>query len=68
MPVAPRLLFRGGMARFAVEIPDSRYFERLICCREGCPVHTDARGYVQAAGLGEWERAYRIARGPKRSA
>ncbi len=52
------------MAQFAVEIPDARYFERLIACREACPVHTDSRGYVQAAAAGDWERAYRIARAP----
>jgi formate dehydrogenase beta subunit len=52
------------MSRFAIELPDRRYFERLIKCREGCPVHTDARGYVQAASRGDWALAYRIARGP----
>jgi NADPH-dependent glutamate synthase beta subunit-like oxidoreductase/NAD-dependent dihydropyrimidine dehydrogenase PreA subunit len=52
------------MPRFAVEVPDRRYFERLISCRERCPVHTDARGYVQAAARGDWALAYRIARGP----
>lgn len=52
------------MASFPIEIPDGRYFERLIRCRERCPVHTDARGYVQAAARGDWRLAYRIARGP----
>ena len=52
------------MASFPIEIPDGRYFERLIRCRERCPVHTDARGYVQAASRGDWILAYRIARGP----
>lgn len=52
------------MARFAIEIPDGSYFERLIACREACPVHTDARGYVQAAAAGDFARSYRIARGP----
>ncbi len=52
------------MARFAIEVPDSGYFERLIRCREACPAHTDARGYVQAAARGDWALAYRIARGP----
>ncbi len=47
-----------------VVIPDRRYFEKLICCREGCPVNTDARGYVQAVAQGDYETAYRIARGP----
>ena len=52
------------MARFAIEVPGESYFERLIACREGCPVHTDARGYVQAAAAGDFARSYRIARGP----
>ncbi len=52
------------MTSFAIEVPDTRYFEKLIKCREACPVHTDARGYVQAASRGDWARAYRIARGP----
>lgn len=52
------------MAAFPIEIPDGRYFERLIRCRERCPVHTDARGYVQAVSRGDWSLAYRIARGP----
>jgi len=47
-----------------IEIPDARYFERLIACREGCPVHTDARGYVQAVAHGDAQLGYRIARAP----
>lgn len=52
------------MTQFPIEIPDPRYFERLICCREACPVHTDARGYVQAIARGDYALAYRIARAP----
>ncbi|MBI5068289.1 MAG: FAD-dependent oxidoreductase [Deltaproteobacteria bacterium] len=52
------------MARFPIEVPEGRYFDRLIACREGCPVHTDSRGYVQAAAAGDWAQSYRIARGP----
>ncbi len=47
-----------------IEIPDARYFERLIACREACPVRTDARGYVQAVASGDYALAYRIARAP----
>ncbi len=47
-----------------VVLPDRRYFEKLISCREGCPVNTDARGYVQAVAKGDYKLAYRIARGP----
>jgi NADPH-dependent glutamate synthase beta subunit-like oxidoreductase/ferredoxin len=52
------------MARFPIEVPGAKYFDRLIACREGCPVHTDSRGYVQAAAAGDWKLTYRIARGP----
>jgi NADPH-dependent glutamate synthase beta subunit-like oxidoreductase/ferredoxin len=52
------------MSDFPIEVPDLGYFERLISCREGCPVRTDASGYVQAVARGDYERAYRIARGP----
>jgi formate dehydrogenase beta subunit len=50
--------------RLTVEIPDEAYWKRLIKCQDACPVHTDARGYVQAIAEGEHERAYLIARGP----
>ncbi|MDJ0974138.1 MAG: FAD-dependent oxidoreductase [Planctomycetota bacterium] len=52
------------MPSFDVEVPDLGYFERLIACRHACPVHTDASGYVQAVAEGDYELAYRIARGP----
>jgi NADPH-dependent glutamate synthase beta subunit-like oxidoreductase len=52
------------VTKFPIEIPGERYFEKLISCREACPVHTDARGYVQAVAQGDYEFAYRIARGP----
>ena len=52
------------MSSFSVEVPDLQYFERLIACREACPVHTDASGYVQAVAEGDYALAYRIARGP----
>jgi len=47
-----------------VEIPDEDYWKRLVNCQSACPVHTDARGYVQAVAEGDYERAYLIARGP----
>ncbi len=55
------------MYRFApqsVQIPDARYFQRLVACREACPVGTDARAYVQAVARGDYALAFRIARGP----
>jgi formate dehydrogenase (NADP+) beta subunit len=51
-------------ASYRVEIPDVSYFERQVSCRLGCPVHTDAGGYVQAIAEGRHEDAYLIARAP----
>ena len=53
------------MARsYNVTVPDVGYFERQVLCRTGCPVHTDAGGYVQAIADGRYEDAYIIARRP----
>lgn len=50
--------------RYRVEIPDIEYYQRMIECRNGCPVHTDAKGYVTAIAEGDYEKAYIIAREP----
>lgn len=47
-----------------VRVPDNGYWREQIRCQSGCPVHTDARGYVRAIAQGDFERAYLIARGP----
>jgi formate dehydrogenase (NADP+) beta subunit len=47
-----------------VEVPVEGYQRDLIPCQRACPVHTDARGYVRAIAEGDFEEAYRIARGP----
>src|SRR5450756_2696072 len=47
---------------YVVELPDVNYFTRQVLCREGCPVRTDAGGYVQAVADGRYEDAYIIAR------
>jgi formate dehydrogenase (NADP+) beta subunit len=47
-----------------VEIPTEGYQRDLIPCQRACPVRTDARGYVRAIADGDFEEAYRIARGP----
>lgn len=52
------------MNGFSVEVPTSAYFQRLVSCREACPVHTDAGGYVRAIAEGRYEDAYIIARAP----
>ena len=49
---------------YHVELPDVSYFTRQVLCREGCPVRTDAGGYVQAIAEGRYEDAYIIARTP----
>jgi len=50
--------------QFRVEIPDIDYWQRQIKCQWGCPVRTDARGYVVAIAGGKYLDAYRIARAP----
>jgi formate dehydrogenase (NADP+) beta subunit len=47
-----------------VDVPGEGYHRELISCQVGCPVHTDARGYVRAIAEGRFEEAYLIARGP----
>src|SRR5512134_131635 len=49
---------------YSAVVPDLRYFLNLIPCRTGCPVRTNAGGYVRA--VAEWDTAlgYRIARAP----
>ena len=50
--------------RFRVEIPGIEYWQRQVKCQWGCPVRTDARGYVIAIAEGRYLDAYRIARAP----
>ncbi len=47
---------------FQVIIPDYKYWKKNIKCQTGCPVSTDARGYVRAIAEGNYEKAYWIAR------
>jgi len=49
---------------FRAEAPSGRHWFEQIKCQAACPVHTDARGYVQAIARGDYERAYLIARAP----
>lgn len=49
---------------YSVMIPDLEYYLKLINCREGCPVHTDAKGYMHALREGNLLEGYRIARAP----
>ena len=50
--------------KYYVTIPDYDYWKQQIKCQYACPVHTDARGYIRAVASGDYESAYRIARGP----
>ena len=47
-----------------VEVANAAYWKRQIKCQDACPVNTDARGYVRAIAVGDYETAYLIARGP----
>ncbi len=49
---------------YATVVPTFQYFLDLVPCRSGCPVRTNAGGYVRAIGEGETSRAYAIARAP----
>ncbi len=46
-----------------LKVPDAeRYWVEQVKCRVGCPVFTDACGYVTAVAEGRDEDAYRTAR------
>lgn len=49
---------------YPVVVPDFQYFLNLIPCRTGCPVRTNAGGYVRAVAEWNTARGYRIARAP----
>lgn len=47
---------------YRVAVPDLAFYQQTVACQHGCPVRTDARGYVTAIAQGDYERAYLIAR------
>jgi len=53
-----------SMRSYTAVVPDLRYFLNLIPCRAGCPVRTNAGGYVRAVAEWDTARGYRIARAP----
>lgn len=53
-----------GSGQYKIEVADNNYWRSLIKCQWGCPVYTDARGYVIAIGEGRYLDAYKHARGP----
>lgn len=47
-------------SRIQLRLPDdSVYWSEMVKCRQACPVHTDACGYVNAIAEGRYEDAYR---------
>ena len=52
-----------GDGLIGVQLPDAtEYWMQMVKCRQACPVHTDACGYVIAISEGRYEEAYRLAR------
>jgi formate dehydrogenase beta subunit len=47
---------------YSVVVPTLQYFLDLVPCRTGCPVHTNAGGYVRAVADWDTSRGYAIAR------
>jgi NADPH-dependent glutamate synthase beta subunit-like oxidoreductase len=49
---------------YPVVVPNFQYFLDLVPCRSGCPVRTNAGGYVRAVAEWDTSRGYAIARAP----
>ncbi|NIS79015.1 MAG: FAD-dependent oxidoreductase [Anaerolineales bacterium] len=47
---------------YRVKVPDLSFYQESISCQNACPVRTDGRAYVNAITMGDYERAYLIAR------
>ncbi|MBI4332472.1 MAG: FAD-dependent oxidoreductase [Chloroflexi bacterium] len=50
--------------KYQVELVDFDYYRKQIPCQTACPVHTDARGYVNAVIEGDYQGGYVRAREP----
>ncbi|MDP2931029.1 MAG: FAD-dependent oxidoreductase [Chloroflexota bacterium] len=50
--------------KYKVDIVDADYYRKTISCQNACPVHTDARGYVNAIAEGDYRAGYIMARQP----
>lgn len=61
---SPSLPIESSLPKFQTEVVDLDYYQHHIPCQDACPVHTDARGYIQAILRGEWEWGYALARQP----
>lgn len=53
-----------SLNKYQVEVPDLEYYRRLISCQNACPVHTDARGFVNAIADNDFVKGYITARHP----
>jgi len=53
----------SALTAIPVTLPTDQYYEDEVECRSGCPVKTDARGYLLATTEGDYQRAYAISRG-----
>ncbi len=61
--MTPGTLASNAAPTWQLRVPDdSQYWVEMVKCRQACPVHTDACGYVTAIAEGRDEDAYRIAR------
>ncbi len=50
--------------KFRVHVPEVDDWRDMIKCQAGCPVNTDARGYVTAMARGELELGFEISHDP----
>jgi len=51
-----------ALQKIKVTLPTEQYYVDEVECRTGCPVNTDARGYLIATFEGRYEDGYAIAR------
>ncbi len=50
--------------KYAVTIPDLAFWQDLVPCQIGCPIHTDAGRYVQLIAEQRYREAYLTSRSP----
>lgn len=50
--------------KYAVTIPDLAFWQDLVPCQTGCPIHTDAGRYVQLIAEQRYREAYLTSRSP----
>lgn len=50
--------------KYKTQLIDYDYYRKQISCQDACPVHTDARGYINDILDGQYEQGYIRARQP----